>query len=294
MALYDSVLITGGSGMLAQALTLALRQRSKEATPVSHKQVDITDTSAVEELFLNYRPTLLLNCAAYTRVDKCEEEPEQAEAVNGHAVGTLAKLAERHKTKLVHYSTDFVFDGESQRPYMPLDRPNPKSAYGRSKLLGEKLAAGNSPEALIIRTAWLYGPGGACFPRTMVELAKAKRPLNVVDDQIGSPTFTYDLAEATLRLLDSDGARGVYHVANQGSTSWFSFTQAILEEFDEQTELAPISSEEWKKLKPGSAPRPKYSVLDVSAYETTTGHRMRPWRVALRDYRKEVAERGGF
>jgi dTDP-4-dehydrorhamnose reductase len=292
MPLYDSILITGGSGMLAQALARALRQRSKSATAVSHRDLDITNTSAVEELFLNYRPTLLINCAAYTKVDKCEEEPDLADAVNGHAVGTLAKLAERHKAKLVHYSTDFVFDGTSDRPYMPLDRPNPQSAYGRSKLLGEKLATQHAPDSLIIRTAWLYGPGGPCFPRTMVELARAKRPLNVVDDQIGSPSFTYDLAEATLRLLDSENARGLFHVANHGSTSWFAFTQAILEEFHETTQLAPISSADWKKTKPSSAMRPKYSVLDVSAYEATTGHRMRPWRQALRDYRLQVADHG--
>ena len=288
MAIYDSILITGGRGMLASALHRALVARSKTATRLGHQELDITDPAAAAEVFANHRPTLVLNCAAYTKVDKAEEEFDRASAVNGTAVGTLASLCRDYGARLVHYSTDFVFDGTKREPYVPTDPTNPQSAYGRSKLLGEQLA---EPDALVVRTAWLYGPGGPCFPRTMVELARQKKPLTIVNDQIGSPTFTYDLAEATLRLLDA-AQKGVFHVTNNGSVSWFAFTQAILEEFDEQTQLSPITSAEWKQKRPNSATRPAYSVLDVSKYETATGHRMRPWRQALRDYRLEVAQNG--
>src|SRR5205823_549473 len=167
---------------------------------------------------------------------------ETATDVNAHAVETLASISREYNAALVHYSTDFIFDGSKREPYAPDDPTNPQSVYGRSKLLGEKLAG---PDALIIRTAWLYGPGGPCFPRTMVELARQKKPLTIVNDQIGSPTFTVDLAEATLRLLD-ETTRGLFHVANVGSVSWFNFTKAILEEFDEDTQLSPITSAEWK------------------------------------------------
>src|SRR5204863_7341155 len=131
----------------------------------------------------------------------------------------------------VHYSTDFVFDGAASRPYRPDDPTNPLSVYGRTKLSGERQLQDRLPRSLMLRTAWLYGPGGPCFPQTMINLARQGKPLKVVDDQIGSPTFTHDLAEATLNLIDAD-ARGIYHVVNSGQTSWFDFTAAILEEFN--------------------------------------------------------------
>jgi dTDP-4-dehydrorhamnose reductase len=291
MALYDSILITGGRGMLAGALQRSLHARAKTPVLLGRDELDITNADAVRQAFERLRPTLVLNCAAYTKVDHAEHERARADDVNGLAVGTLESTARDFGSKLVHYSTDFVFDGTKTQPYTIADPTNPQSAYGASKLLGEQSALKN-PDALVVRTAWLYGPGGPCFPRTMVELARQKKPLTVVSDQIGSPTFTYDLAEATLRLLDA-GARGIYHVVNQGSVSWFDFTHAILEEFDEKTQFSPIASADWRRQRPNSAMRPAYSVLDVSAYEQTTGHRMRPWRQALREYRLEVA-RGGF
>ncbi len=289
MALFDSILITGGKGMLAHALNRAIAARAKSASLLGHQDLDISDADAVAATFSRHRPTLVLNCAAYTKVDKAEEEIDRANAVNGAAVGILAAACRDYGARLVHYSTDFVFDGTKREPYRPDDATNPRSAYGRSKLLGEQQAA---PDALIIRTAWLYGPGGPCFPRTMIQVARQKKPLTVVNDQIGSPTFTHDLADATLHLLDAD-ARGIYHVVNNGSVSWFDFTKAVLEEFDENTQLSPITSADWKKTRPDSATRPAYSVLDVSAYQQKTGHHMRPWRQALRDYRLEVA-RDGF
>jgi dTDP-4-dehydrorhamnose reductase len=282
--LYDSVLVTGGGGMLAHAFAHVLRARGVEPRLVDRKAADVTDEGAMGRLFESSRPTLVLNCAAYTKVDLAEQEEAAADAVNGHAVGTLARLCRRHGALVVHFSTDFVFDGTGRRPYRPDDPTNPLSAYGRSKLLGETELRKMGPSWLIVRTAWLYGPGGPCFPQTMTNAARAGKPLRVVDDQVGSPTYTFDLAEATLDLLDH-GARGVWHVTNSGSVSWFGFTAAILNEFGLGGDLAPTTSAEWKKLRPQSATRPAYSVLDVEPFAQFVGRPMRPWREALHDYR---------
>jgi dTDP-4-dehydrorhamnose reductase len=221
MALYDSILITGGSGMLAHALVRALRARGKSAVAIDRAALDVTNAGAVRAAFDTHRPTLLLNCAAHTKVDLCEEQRELADAINGRAVGNLARAAREHGTTLVHYSTDFVFDGSGTRPYRPDDPVRPLSAYGRSKLLGEQQLREHAPDRwLILRTAWLYGQGGPCFPRTMVTLARQGKPLKVVGDQVGSPTLTDDLAAATLDLLDA-GASGVWHATNRGQTSGF-------------------------------------------------------------------------
>ena len=227
----ESILITGGSGMLAQAVLRALQARGKSAVALERAALDVTDEASVQEAFRVHRPALLLNCAAHTKVDLCEEQRELADAINGRAVGILARAAREHGTTLVHYSTDFVFDGSGTRPYRPDDPVRPLSAYGRSKLLGEQQLREHAPDRwLILRTAWLYGQGGPCFPRTMVTLARQGKPLKVVSDQVGCPTLTDDLAAATLDLLDA-GATGVWHATNSGQTSWFDFTRAILEEF---------------------------------------------------------------
>jgi len=188
----------------------------------------------------------------------------------------------------VHYSSDFVFNGNATRPWREDDPTDPLSAYGRSKLAGEKaMASEGGGDWLILRTAWLYGPGGPCFPMTMINAARAGKPLKVVDDQIGSPTFTHDLAEATLNLLDANGT-GIYHVVNSGKTNWHDFTAAILDEFGLQTQLTRTSSAQWKKLRPNSAIRPAYSVLDTSKYSQATGKTMRDWREALTVYHQSL------
>lgn len=288
MGVFDRILITGGGGMLAAAFKQTLSQRGVRAEFVPRKQWDITDYPQVELMFEDLHPRICINCAAYTKVDQAESEHDQASAVNGRAVQTLAEVCNQYGTMLVHFSTDYVFDGSLRRPLKPDDPLGPQSAYGRSKLLGEQLLQSTAPDRwLLIRTAWLYGPGGPCFPMTMINAARAGKPLKVVDDQIGSPTYTHDLADATLRLLDA-GATGIYHVVNSGQTNWHDFTAAILDEFKLKAELSRTSSAEWKKLRPQSAIRPAYSVLDTSKYTETTGHTMRHWRDALRDYRQAI------
>ena len=284
MGVYDSIVITGGQGMLAQALSRALASRSLRAVAPGRADCDVTRESNLRQLFLEHRPTLLFNCAAHTKVDLCEDEPEKADSINGHAVGHLAALARAHGTFMVHYSTDFVFDGRGTRPYRTGDPVNPLSAYGRSKLLGERKLQENAPaQWLIVRTAWLYGPGGPNFPRTIVERARQGQPLKVVNDQIGSPTYTADLAEATLAMLDRQ-LTGLWHVTNQGQTNWFEFARATVDALSIKAILTAISTAEWLKIRPKQAVRPAYSVLDTAPLEQALGRPMRPWTEALSDY----------
>jgi dTDP-4-dehydrorhamnose reductase len=284
----DRILITGGGGMLAKALALALAKRGVAPVLLDRAALDVSRADDVRRAFDQYRPTVVLNCAAHTKVDLCEEQEDLASAINGAGAEHLARSAKGHGASLVHYSTDFVFDGSATRPYRPDDPVNPLSAYGRSKLLGEQaIQRVDPPGWLIVRTAWLYGPGGPCFPQTMINAARAGKPLKVVADQIGSPTFTHDLAEGTLDLLDRD-AVGVWHLTNAGATSWHGFTAAILQEFGLTTELGTTTSAEWKRLRPASATRPAYSVLDGEPFARLVGRPMRPWREALAAYRQAL------
>ncbi|MGD0464617.1 MAG: dTDP-4-dehydrorhamnose reductase [Tepidisphaeraceae bacterium] len=293
MTLYDSILIIGGQGMLGHALSDLLVSRGRRPVVVDLPQIDITDPSAVKKLFADRSPTLVLNCAAHTKVDLCEQEKEKADAVNGYAVGLLAGSCKSSNATLVHISTDFVFDGSLRRPYLPTDPVNPLSAYGKSKLLGERELQKNAPARwLIVRTAWLYGRHGVNFPRTMVQAAQAGKSLSVVNDQFGSPTYTVDLAEAILDLLDS-GAAGLWHATNSGHTSWYDFAKAALEEFGLSAQITPLSSDQWAQKRPNSAPRPAYSILDLQPLHRQIGRSMRPWRDALADFHQAV-QRNGF
>jgi dTDP-4-dehydrorhamnose reductase len=291
--LYDSILITGGGGMLGHAMTDLLISRGHRPVALDRQQLDVADPSALKKVFADHKFTLVLNCAAYTKVDLCEQEKEKADAINGLAVGHLTSLCKSAKAALVHVSTDFVFDGSSRRPYVPTDPVHPLSAYGKSKLLGEQELQKNAPPRwLIVRTAWVYGRHGANFPRTIVQAAQAGKPLTVVNDQVGSPTYAVDLAEAILDLLDS-GAGGIWHVTNAGQTTWYELATAALEKFGLVAEISPLSSAQWAQKRPNSAPRPAYSVLDLRPLCGQIGRPMRPWREALADFHHAV-KAGGF
>lgn len=294
MGAYDSIVITGGRGMLADALQKTLAQRGLRVVALDRSACDVTSDAAARELFVRHRPTLLLNCAAHTKVDLCEDEPAKADAINGHAVGRLAALAREHGTFLVHFSTDFVFDGRGDRPYRADDPVNPLSAYGRSKLLGERLLQDHPPARwLILRTSWLYGPGGPNFPRTIVERARQGQTLKVVDDQIGSPTYTIDLAEATLALVDRN-LGGLWHFANAGQTTWYDFARAALAAFSAPGNVAPISTAGWLALRPRQAVRPAYSVLDIRPLAEALGNPPRHWSQALAEFAAAVNAAGKF
>jgi len=293
LEMHQSIVITGAGGMLGHALADLVVQSGTPAVVLDRARLDVANEQSLRDVFREHRPTLLLNCAAHTKVDLCEEQKDLADTINGHAVGHLAKLSREFGTYLVHVSTDYVFDGRGTRPYRRDDPVAPQSAYGRSKLLGERLLRENAPAKwLIVRTAWVYGRHGANFPRTMVTAARAGKPLKVVNDQVGSPTYAPDLAHAILDLVDRN-ATGIYHVTNSGQTNWFEFAKATLEEFSvTPSELAPTTTAEWFKIRPNSANRPAYSVLNMSDFERTTGRVMRPWRDALRDFRAAVDQFG--
>lgn len=293
MSIYESILITGGGGMLARASADLLREKNLSPISLTRAELDIADEGQIAGAFAKYRPTLLLNCAAHTKVDLCEQEREKADAINGIAVGTLARHCRTSGACLVHLSTDFVFDGKLKRPYRPDDPVNPINAYGRSKLLGEKqLQASAPPRWLIVRTSWVYGRGGVNFPRTMVQAAKAGKPLRVVNDQLGCPTYAVDLAQAIFNLLDAN-ARGIWHVTNSGQTTWFDFAKATLQEFGITAPVEPLTSAQWMEMRPNSAVRPTYSVLDNEPYAWKTEQPMRSWKSALADFHAAV-ERDGF
>jgi dTDP-4-dehydrorhamnose reductase len=278
--------------MLAQAFARVLAERGLTGvTILGRQECDIVNSTGVATLFEEYRPTLLINCAAYTKVDQAEKEPEVAKGSNSLGAGVLAVLCRQYGTAMVHFSTDYVFDGTLRRPLRPDDPVGPQSAYGRTKLLGEQHIQNRPPPRwLIARTAWLYGAGGPNFVQTMVKVAQAGKPLRVVNDQVGCPTYTVDLANATLDLLDR-GASGIWHVSNAGQTTWFDFAKAIFEEWGLSPDLQPTTSAEWKATRPDSAVRPAYSVLDVEPIERLLGRPMRNWREALRAFKAEVDAR---
>lgn len=285
------ILLLGGHGMLAAALSRSLRRRGLSAESVDRDVCDLTDRQQIDALFERFKPGLVLNAAAYTAVDKAEQEEPLATAINGTAAGHLADACKQCSATLVHFSTDFVFDGQASEPYATDAPTNPISAYGRSKLAGEKaIQQSGLDDYLILRTAWLYGPwAGRPFPKVILDAAAAGKPLSVVADQHGAPTFTIDLAEATLDLLDKR-ARGLHHITGGGRTTWFDFTKKILEVFGVTPQsLEPTTAAAWAQQRPESARRPAFSVLDCSITETMLGRPMRPWEAALLDYRSLTA-----
>jgi len=285
---YRSVVITGGQGMLARALAHALLARATPFHAVDILDCDITQPDQVERLFRQRKPTLLLNCAAHTKVDLCENQQDLANAVNGYAVGTLARCSRECGAYLVHISTDAVFDGQSRRPYRPEDPVGPLSAYARSKLLGEQQLLQSPPTNwLLLRTAWLFGEYGLCFPRTIIERVRAGLPLRVVNDQVGAPTYAPDLADAILQLVDRS-CHGIWHVTNSGSATWYDLAAATIEETRLHADLAPISTADWLAIRPKQARRAAYSVLDIQPFIQTVDYSPRHWRQALIAYGRAV------
>lgn len=272
-------LIFGGRGMLGRAVVAEARRRGFAALALSRGQADVTDRERVLYWARAFRPQQVINCAAFTRVDDCEDERERAFAVNGRAVSHLVEAAELAGAPLVQVSTDYVFAGDADSPYREDDPTEPLSVYGESKLEGERRAL-DYAQGLVVRSSWLFGPGGGNFVDTMVGLIRQGRtPLRVVDDQEGCPTYTPFLARAVWDLLEQ-GARGVVHYRNRGPVTWCGFASEIARLWDRSTEVVPVTSDEF----PRPAPRPAYSVLDVERFESTTGRGVEPWGLGLVDY----------
>ncbi len=241
--------------------------------------VDLTDEQAVHEFIERQNPSLVVNCAAYTDVDGCTRDPARAMLVNGDAAAFVAAACAEVGARLMHVSTDFVFDGRSDRPYVEDDPVNPLSPYGESKLAGERAVLEHVPDACIVRTAWLYGRNGKNFVTTMLRLGRERDELRVVHDQVGSPTYTRDLSEAMLNLIRAE-ATGFVHVVNAGQSSWCELARESLRLAGIDTPVHPITAEEFDS----PTERPAYSVLSTRRYTELTGQTMRPWQDALRDF----------
>lgn len=270
-------LVTGARGMLGSDLLEALFGR--DVTVLGRADLDVTDRDAVFAAVQGH--DVVINAAAYTAVDAAETDEDTALAVNGTAAGLLAEATASVGAKLVQVSTDYVFDGVATEPYPEEARIAPVSAYGRTKAAGERLALAANPNGTyVVRTAWLYGAHGGNFAKTMVKLAASHATVSVVDDQFGQPTWTADLAEQIVALVDSGAPAGIYHGTNSGSTSWFEFAQAVFEAAGlDAARVEPTDSSTFVR----PAPRPSYSVLGHDAWSRAGLAPMRPWREALAD-----------
>lgn len=290
------ILITGASGQLGTELVKALQtgQTVSGALPkiyadtkidaVTHQLLNIVDCRAVDTWFANHPPyDLVINAAAQTNVDGCEKAEAQAYRVNAHGPENLAMAVNRTGGKLIHVSTDYVFAGTEAAPRTEEDPVCPVSAYGRTKLAGEKLALDACPKTFIVRTAWLYGAEGKNFVKTMLRLARQNGVIKVVNDQWGCPTNAADLVDAILRLAVTD-QYGIYHAVNAGVCSWYDLACRIVEQKEIPCEKVPLTSTQYKTMFPASADRPAYSVLSTQKLETVTGRLMRTWQAAIDDF----------
>jgi dTDP-4-dehydrorhamnose reductase len=272
------VLITGAAGMLGQDVVAAAHDAGHETIALARAQLDIAVVGAVDAAIADARPDVVVNCAAWTDVDRAEAEEQAATAINGAGAGHVARAAQAHGAWTLQISSDYVFDGTGTEAYVESDPTAPISAYGRSKLAGEQAVAAAAPEAhTIVRTSWLFGAGGPCFPATIRRLAAERDELNVVDDQVGCPTFTGHLAHALLALADTRPL-GVVHVAAAGRCSWFEFAREIVSAAGLDCRVNPCTTAEF----PRPAPRPAFSVLGSERAPDVP--RLPDWHDGLSDY----------
>jgi dTDP-4-dehydrorhamnose reductase len=274
------IAVSGKNGQLGSELQqLAVAYPHYEFVFASRDELDLTSTDSIKVFFSENNPRFFINCAAYTAVDKAEQEQELAYTINAEAVGTIAQLCARHNTTLIHISTDYVFNGTGTTPYKPNDETDPINYYGYSKWLGEKLALENCDNCIIIRTSWVYSNYGNNFVKTMIRLMKERNELGIVNDQLGSPTYASDLAEAILKVIskNTEGGKGIYHYSNEGIITWFNFALAIKEHIGSNCEVKPITTSQF----PTPAKRPRYSVLNKdkikAAFNITTPY----WKNSL-------------
>lgn len=275
------ILITGAGGQLGRALQQAAAGSHDRYTAVSHSELDITDKRAVEDYLAAHRPDIIVNCAAYTDVERAESEPRRAMRVNAEAVADLADAAHECGARLIHFSSDYVFGGRPHtRAYTERDMPAPLSAYGRSKAGGES-AAMRHGDAIVLRTSWLYSPWGRNFCRTIIGLAHRNSELRVVDDQIGTPTYAPDLAEMLVGIISGGAWRtmsGIYNYSGEGQCSWYDFAVEIVRRAGiDGCRVVPCTSAERRQ----AAVRPAFSVLDNSRIKRETGIAVPHWRESL-------------
>jgi len=277
------ILLFGHQGMLGSAIFSQLG-RKYEIIGLDKDEIDIVSAAQCKKAIDDHDPDIIINAAAYTNVDGCEANKADCYNVNAEALKNIADAGRKKNIHIIHFSTDYVFDGQGHEPYKEDHPCNPINVYGASKLAGERYLQDLSKNYLLIRTAWLYGINGSSFVRTIMEKTRVTNKLEVVDDQIGSPTYTKDLTLAVDLLIECK-ARGIFHITNRGSCSWYQFAMKILQETGiTGVEVTPIKSD--KLIRP--AERPAYSVLSVRKFMSVTGKTMQPWQLALQDYLKSI------
>ncbi len=280
------ILLLGHKGMLGTDLLTQMRLHH-EIVGMDKEEIDITSADECAKAIGKTAPQIVINAAGYTNVDGCETAKEECFAVNAEALKNIAVACHRKNIRIIHFSTDYVFNGTGSAPYKEDDDCDPINTYGASKLAGERYLQTLAQNYIIIRTAWLYGVNGKNFVRTILEKAKTTPRLTVVDDQLGSPTYTKDLA-AAVDLLIEKNAQGIFHVTNRGSCSWYQFAVKILQEAGiDDVEVSPIKSDQLAR----QAKRPAYSVLSMQKFIQTTGKAMQPWQLGLQDYLESVKAR---
>ncbi len=275
------ILVTGCNGQLGNELRNVLESTLPGTTIYTDRdELDLCDAKAVEAFVIDNDVTHIVNCAAYTAVDRAEEEKMECASINTDAVKNLAIAADSHGAKILHISTDYVFDGTNHRPYNESDKVNPISQYGTTKRKGETALLALAPESIIIRTAWLYSSYGNNFVKTMLRLADKNPEIRVVSDQIGTPTYARDLARAIVKILTShQWVAGIYHFTDEGAASWYDFAHAIFRIAGKKVKLRPIPTEDY----PTPAARPAYSILDRTRIKATYGVVIPHWEDSLEE-----------
>ncbi|MBJ8006853.1 dTDP-4-dehydrorhamnose reductase [Bacillus mycoides] len=277
------VLVTGAKGQLGQDVLCLLENQPWEVYGFGREELDITNEEQVREKVLSIKPDIIIHTAAYTQVDQAESDEETAFKVNAEGTKYLAQAAEAVEAKFCYVSTDYVFDGTTNKPYKADDQTNPQTVYGRSKLVGEQYTQEYCSKSYIVRTSWVFGLYGNNFVKTMLRLAEEKKELGVVHDQVGSPTYTTDLASFIINLVQTD-KYGVYHGSNSGVCSWYEFAKEIFEQSNIEIVVNPLTTEDF----PRPAARPKYSVLDKGMIEESGFEPFQDWKKALKDFLKKV------
>jgi dTDP-4-dehydrorhamnose reductase len=273
------VVVTGAKGQLGTDLDNLLVNRGYEVYGYGREELDITNFDQVKQVISDVNPDVVIHAAAYTKVDLAESEPDKAFLVNAYGTRNVAVASEAVGAKLVYISTDYVFDGTANVPYNEFASTNPLSVYGKSKLAGEQFVRDLHSKFFIVRTSWVYGKHGNNFAKTMLKLAQERDELMVVHDQVGCPTYTVDLANCILELIQTE-KYGIYHVSNSGHCSWYEFAKAIFEEAGIEVKVNPCTTKDF----PRPAPRPAYSVFEHMALKLNGFSEMREWREALKEF----------
>lgn len=289
----SNILVTGANGQLGSEI----KALGSDKTPSSYifhftdrTQLDITNKQAVEQYIITNNIDTIINCAAYTAVDKAETDKESAEKINHLAVKNLAQISKEQNIKLIHISTDYVFDGTNHKPYTEIDTPNPQGIYGQTKLAGEQAIMDTSlPNSIIIRTSWVYSSFGANFVKTMLRFGKERDSLNVVYDQVGTPTYARDLAKAILDILPSiqNNEVEIYNYSNEGAISWYDFAKEIMKMAKLSCQINPIESKEY----PTPAKRPHYSVLNKAKIKADYNLSIPYWKDSLDECLRKIGAR---